>query len=101
IALIAFVAAWLLLDELSMTRAALAGAVTLPLWAALPGLLNRRQRTYAWMTLAVIPYLVFAIVEAIANSQARSWAGVCLFVGFTLFVTLIGFLRVVRRQANA
>jgi uncharacterized membrane protein len=96
VALIALVAAWLLSARLSLGRALLAVAATAPLWIALPHLLRGVRRTFAWMTLATIPYLVLAVTEAIANPTARAWAGACLFVGFALFVVEIGYLRVTR-----
>jgi len=94
--LIVLVAAWLLAGRLSAARALLAVGATAPLWIALPHLLRGVRRTFAWMTLATIPYLVLALTEAIANPAARAWAGLCLLVGFALFVSQIGYLRVTR-----
>jgi uncharacterized membrane protein len=96
LALIALIAAWFLQGRLSLERVLLAVAATAPLWLGLPHLVRGRRRTFAWMTLATVPYLVFALTEAIANPAARAWAGVCLFVGFALFVVHIGYLRVSR-----
>lgn len=70
--------------------------LALPLAIALPKLLVGNRRTYAWMTLAVTPYLVVAITEAVANPASRAWAGLCLMVAFLLFVLLVGYLRVTR-----
>ena len=48
------------------------------------------------MTLCVVPYLVGALTELIANPAARVWASMALLVAFTLFVLLIVFLRLTR-----
>jgi uncharacterized membrane protein len=96
LALIALVAVWLLSTRVSLNRMLLAVVATAPLWIALPHLLRGVRRTYAWMTLATIPYLVLALTEAVANPPARAWAGLCLLVGFALFVGQIGYLRVTR-----
>jgi uncharacterized membrane protein len=96
LALIALVAAWFLPGRLSLGRVLMAVAATTPLWLGLPHLLRGARRTFAWMTLATIPYLVFALTEAIADPPARAWAGLCLFVGFALFVVQIAYLRVTR-----
>jgi uncharacterized membrane protein len=96
LALIIFVAAWFLSGRWSPERVLMAVAATAPLWIALPHLLRGVRRTFALMTLATIPYLVLALTEAIADPMARAWAGVCLFVGFALFVVQIAYLRVTR-----
>lgn len=94
--LIAIVAGWVLSTGVSLARMFLAIVATLPLWIPLRRLIGGERRTYAWMTLCVIPYFVLAITEAVANPAARAWAGVCLVVAFGLFVGLIGYLRVTR-----
>lgn len=71
-------------------------ALTLPLLIATPRLLAGHRRTYAWMTLAVTPFIVVGITEAVANPAQRVWAGLCLIVAFLLFVLLIAYLRVTR-----
>jgi uncharacterized membrane protein len=48
------------------------------------------------MTLAITPYIVVAITEAVASPPSRAWAGLCLIVAFVLFVLLIAYLRVTR-----
>jgi uncharacterized membrane protein len=96
VALIALIAVWLLAARWSLERVMLAVAATAPLWISLPHLRRGVRRTFAWMTLATIPYLVLALTEAIANPTARAWAGTCLIVGFALFVVEIGYLRVTR-----
>jgi uncharacterized membrane protein len=95
-ALIALVFWWFLEAGISASRILWAAAVTSPLWLTLPRLLAGHRRSYAWMTLIVIPYFVLAITEAVANSHTRAWPALCLFVGFTLFVMLIAYLRMTR-----
>ena len=95
-ALIAVLVLWRLMTGLSAADVVLIAALTLPLWIALPRLLAGNRRTYAWMTLAVTPFLVVAITEAVANPGARTWAALCLFVAFALFILLIGYLRATR-----
>lgn len=87
---------WRARTGFSIADAVLIALLTLPLWVALPKLLAGHRRTYAWMTLAVTPYLVVAITEAVANPASRAWAGLCLMVAFLLFVLLVGYLRVTR-----
>jgi uncharacterized membrane protein len=95
-ALIFVLVLWRTMTGLSTADVVLIVALTLPLWIALPRLKAGSRRTYAWMTLAVTPFLVVAVTEAVANPSARSWAAVCLFVAFALFVMLVSYLRVTR-----
>lgn len=67
-----------------------------PLLIALPRLSAGNRRTYAWMTLAVTPFLIVGITEAVANPSTRAWAAACLFVAFALFVMLVSYLRTTR-----
>jgi uncharacterized membrane protein len=87
---------WRAMTGFSMGDGVLVAILTLPVAIALPKLLAGNRRTYAWMTLAVTPFLVVAITEAVANPASRAWAGLCLVVAFVLFVLLIGYLRVTR-----
>jgi uncharacterized membrane protein len=98
VALAGFVAWWCLAGRLTWAGVVLALLATFPLWIALPRLLKGNRRTYAWMTLAVVPYLVLAMTEAVANPSRRPWAAVTLFLGLTLFMLLIGYLRVSRAR---
>lgn len=98
-ALIVVLVWWRLMNGLSAGDVVLIAALTLPLWIALPRLLAGNRRTYAWMTLAVTPFLVVAVTEAVANPVSRGWAALCLFVAFALFVMLVGYLRVTRGSA--
>ena len=97
--LIAGLVTWRVRTGFSIGDAVLIAALTLPLLIALPRLLAGHRRTYAWMSLAVAPFLIVAITEAVANPVGRAWAGLCLVVAFLLFVLLIAYLRVTRGQA--
>jgi uncharacterized membrane protein len=94
--LIAALVAWRVQTGFSIGDAVLIAVLTLPLLIALPRLLAGHRRTYAWMSLAVAPFLIVAITEAVANPAGRIWAGLCLVVAFLLFVLLIAYLRVTR-----
>jgi len=96
--LIAALVAWRVRTGFSIGDAVLIAALTLPLLIALPRLLAGHRRTYAWMSLAVTPYLIVAITEAVANPLGRLWAGLCLAAAFLLFVLLIAYLRLTRGQ---
>lgn len=88
--------AWRARTGMSAADVVLIAILTMPLVIALPKLLAGNRRTYAWMTLAITPYLVVAMTEAIANPASRFWAGLCLMVALLLFVLLIAYLRVTR-----
>jgi uncharacterized membrane protein len=94
--LILLVFAWTVSPDVALGRVPFAVLATAPLWLCLPKLRAGHRRTYAWLTLILVPYLVLSMTEAIANPGARAWAGATLFAAFALFVGLIGFLRVSR-----
>jgi uncharacterized membrane protein len=96
VALIVAAFGWLFGGALSTGRALVVVIVVTPLLFAFPRLLRGNRRTYAWATLAVIPYFVFAITEAVANPQQRLWSASCLSVSLLLFVALIAYLRATR-----
>ena len=96
--LIAALVIWRVQTGFSIGDAVLIAALTLPLLIALPRLLAGHRRTYAWMSLAVTPFLIVAITEAVANPIGRAWAGLCLVVAFLLFVLLIAYLRATRGE---
>lgn len=98
-ALVVVLVVWRVMTGLSAGDVVLIAALTLPLWIALPSLLAGKRRTYAWMTLAVTPFLILAITESVASPTGRAWAALCLFVAFTLFVLLIAYLRATRSSA--
>lgn len=95
-ALVVSLVMWRARAGLSIADIVLIAVLTLPLGIAVPKLLAGDRRTYAWMTLAVTPFIVVAITEAVATPESRAWAGVCLLVAFLLFVLLVGYLRVTR-----
>jgi uncharacterized membrane protein len=95
-ALVVALILWRAMTGFSAADAVLIVILTLPVAIAIPKLLAGNRRTYAWMTLAVTPFLVVAMTEAVANPESRTWAGLCLVVAFALFVLLIGYLRVTR-----
>lgn len=95
-ALVVSLIVWRAMTGFSTGDFVLVAILTLPVAIAVPKLLAGNRRTYAWMTLAVTPFLVVAITEAVANPAARAWAGLCLGVAFILFVLLIAYLRVTR-----
>jgi uncharacterized membrane protein len=68
----------------------------LPLLAPLSGLLRGQRRTYAWATLFVIPYLMFALTEALVNPRARWMAALCVALAFAWFCAMVAFLRLSR-----
>lgn len=90
---------WRVQTGFSIGDAVLIVVLTLPLLIAIPRLLSGHRRTYAWMTLAVTPFIIVAITEAVANPAQRVWAGLCLAVAFLLFVLLIAYLRVTRERS--
>jgi uncharacterized membrane protein len=100
IALIAVLLAWSFIPGVSPLRIGIAVAVTLPLVIFLPALLRDRRRGYAALTLCLVPYLVGALTELVANPGARVWAASTLLLAFTLFVLAIMYLRLTRSGAN-
>jgi uncharacterized membrane protein len=95
-ALIVLVLGWQLSNGFGIARGVLAALLVTPLLLPLRGLIRGDRRTHAWATLCVIPYFILGVTEAIANPQQRIWAGLCLLLALTLFVSLIGYLRVTR-----
>lgn len=97
--LIGLLAAWIAVGGLSTPRLLFAAGATLPLWLLLPALTRGHRRSYAAMSLCVVPYLVVALTELVANPAARPWASVMLSLSFTLFVLLVAYLRLTRPPA--
>lgn len=94
--LIAALIAWRVGTGLTVGDIVLIVVLTVPLLAALPRLLAGHRRAYAWMTLAVTPYLIVGITEAVANPSQRAWAALCLAIALLFFVLLIAYLRFTR-----
>lgn len=95
-ALIVVILGWSLTSGITTLRVGIAIAVTLPLIGFLPALLRRRRRGYAALTLCLVPYLVGALTELVANPTARIWAAGTLLLAFALFVLAILYLRLTR-----
>ena len=89
-------AGWILSFGFSAVRVIAALAAALPLCAFLPSLAHGRRRAYAALTLCLVAYLTFSLMELVANPAARAWASVSLLSTFALFVMLIAYLRVTR-----
>jgi uncharacterized membrane protein len=74
----------------------LCGLAILPLLAPLSGLARGERRTYAWATLFVLPYLMFALTEALVNPRVRWMAALCVVLAFAWFCAMVAFLRLSR-----
>jgi uncharacterized membrane protein len=74
----------------------LALALALPLLLPLPGLLKARRRTYAWAALCLLPGLLYALTELVANPGVRPQASVALLATLWVFVALVAHLRATR-----
>lgn len=98
-ALIIALVIWRARDGLSAGELVLIAALTLPLFIGIPKVLAGNRRTYAWMTLAVTPFIVVGITEAVANPASRVWAGLCLMLGLLLFAGLVAYLRATREPS--
>jgi len=110
IAVVAALALLALLVTVSLWRVAAGAAalaltllllLLLPLALPLPGLLRGHQRSSAWATLCVTPYIVYGLTETIANPATRLTAAAILFASLALFALLVAQLRVARRDAAA
>lgn len=98
VAVAALVIVWLIAEHVSIARALMAALVAAPVLIALPGLFGDCRRTYAWMTLAIIPYLALALMETIANPAVRVWAFIGVLTTFALFIVLIARLRLLTHR---
>ena len=67
-----------------------------PLAMAVPGMLARNRRTYAWATLCVTPHFIYALTEIVANPSIRVLAASILVLSLALAVTLVAYLRLTR-----
>ena len=71
-----------------------------PLAIAVPGMLARNRRTFAWATLCVTPHFVYALTEIVANPSIRVLAASILVLGLALVVALVAYLRLTRAGAR-
>lgn len=85
-ALLIVVAAW---SASEPRRSGLTLLAVAPLLLPLPGLWRGSRYTAAWASLLIIPYMLFGLVEVVANPAARFIAGLELFVSFVLFGGLL------------
>ena len=67
-----------------------------PLAFAVPGLLARNRRTFAWATLCITPHFVFALTEIVANPSIRVLAAAMLVLSLALMLALVAYLRLTR-----
>jgi uncharacterized membrane protein len=74
----------------------LASVLLLPLALAVPGLIARNRRTFAWATLCVTPHFIYALTEILANPPLRALATSILALSLGLVVTLVTYLRLTR-----
>ena len=74
----------------------LALVLALPLLLPLPGLLRARRRTFAWTALCLLPGLVYALTELVANPRVRPQASLALLATLWVFVALVAHLRCTR-----
>ncbi len=78
----------------------LAFVLLAPLAIALPGLIARNRRTYAWATLCVTPHFIYALTEIVANPAIRSMAASILILSLGLAVALVAYLRLTRADGR-
>lgn len=64
-----------------------------PLAIAVPGMLARNRRTFAWATLCVTPHFIYALTELVANPSIRVLAASILVLSLALVVALVAYLR--------
>jgi uncharacterized membrane protein len=67
-----------------------------PLAIAVPGMLARNRRTFAWATLCVTPHFIYALTEIVANPSIRVLAALILLLSLALAVALVAYLRLTR-----
>jgi len=67
-----------------------------PLAIAVPGMLARNRRTFAWATLCVTPHFIYALTEIVANPSIRVLAASMLVLSLALVVALFPYPRLPR-----
>lgn len=72
--------------------------LTGPLAIAVPGMLARNRRTFAWATLCVTPHFIYALTEIVANPSIRVLAALILLLSLALVVALVAYLRLTRAE---
>ncbi|MBK7902134.1 MAG: DUF2069 domain-containing protein [Proteobacteria bacterium] len=71
-----------------------------PLAIAVPGMLARNRRTFAWATLCVTPHFIYSLTELVANPSIRVLAAAILLLSLALVVALVAFLRLTRAEGR-
>jgi uncharacterized membrane protein len=71
-----------------------------PLAIAVPGMLARIRRTYAWATLCITPHFIYALTEIVANPSIRVFAAAILVLSLALVVALVAYLRLTRAEGR-
>ena len=78
----------------------LAFVLVAPLAIAVPGLIARNRRTFAWATLCVTPHFIYALTEIVANPAIRELAASILVLSLGLAVALVAYLRLTRGEGR-
>ncbi len=78
----------------------LAFVLLAPLAIAVPGLIARNRRTYAWATLCITPHFIYALTEIVANPAIRELAASILVLSLGLAVALVAYLRLTRADGR-
>jgi uncharacterized membrane protein len=71
-----------------------------PLALALPGLLARRRRTYAWATFCITPHFIYSLTEIVANPAIRPLAAAIFVIGLGEVIALVAYLRLTRGETR-
>jgi uncharacterized membrane protein len=71
-----------------------------PLALALPGLVARRRRTFAWATFCITPHFIYALTEIVANPAIRPLAAALFIIGLGLAIALVAYLRLTRDEVR-
>jgi uncharacterized membrane protein len=83
-------------ERSAVSRGLLVLLLVTPLAIAVPGMLARNRRTYAWATLCVTPHFIYALTELVANPSIRVLAASILVLSLALAVALVAYLRLTR-----
>ena len=83
-------------ERSAVTSWLLAFFLLAPLAIAVPGLIARNRRTFAWATLCVTPHFIYALTELVANPSIRMRAASILMLSLALVVALVAYLRLTR-----
>jgi uncharacterized membrane protein len=83
-------------ERSAVSLALLVFLLVTPLAIAVPGMLARNRRTFAWATLCVTPHFIYALTELVANPAIRMLAASILVLSLALVVALVAYLRLTR-----